>query len=169
MSLQPHLLPPLEQEAWVADHLPYRIQVLRGLEIYDASGGFNSALRPVQPCIFEGTLLNCRWAAYFLGLDLQGNLLTQLAQRKRDNDVHAVDIGGTLVNPTDSADLSVAERALLASVLKGANVAAAHPVREGAHLMKDVYVGPAAKLLIKLIETHVYGVLGKPVPPWKWA
>jgi hypothetical protein len=164
MSLKPVLIPSPERERWLDVHLPYRIRILCGLKIYKEQGGPKGPLLSVFPGIFESTLSTCRWASNFLGLYPWGNSLKQTAKRNFASDVFAVDLGGTLVDP---AALSINEYALLFSVLKGANVASAHPVREGQHSMKWQDVDPAASLLIQKIETHVYGVLKLIVPTWK--
>lgn len=165
MALTAITIPSPEREQWLDRHLPYRIQILRGLALYDAHGGPNGPWMPVFPGIFEASLVACRWSASFLGLCLaKSGSLQQVTKRPKVTDVFSVDVGGALVDPTV---LPAAESTLLALVFKGANVASAHPVREGAHAMTPAEVPKASVLLIRLIETHVYDRLGLAYPEWK--
>jgi len=162
MPLQRIVLPSPEREKWVTKHVPYRIRILRGLAIYNAQGGKNGALQPVFPSIFEASLIICRWTANFLGLCLdEKRSLQQATRRKHATDIFVIDVGGALVDP---AALSDAERMLLTSVLDGANVASAHPTREGRGSMDWRDVEPASALLIEKLKTNLYDVLGMDFP-----
>ena len=165
MRLQPIMISSQERERWLNAHVPYRIQILRGLTIYNEQRGPNGPLLPVFPGIFESTLLAFRWAANFLGLYLdKTGSLRQAEKRKYPTDVFVFDLGGTLIDP---AKLSPEERALLISVVEGADKASAHATIEGAHSMTWKQVNPAAALMIRKIKTHLYDVLGMQVPEWK--
>jgi hypothetical protein len=163
MPLRPIIIRSPERERWLDAHLPYRIEILRGLDIYNSNGGPGGRLRPVFPSIFEAALIACRWSACFLGLRLDKASLRQATKRQKPNDVFAADLGGTLIDP---AALPRDQRVLLISVLKGANVASAHPAREGAHSMVPEDVDAASALMIVKLRTHVYDVLGLRLPRW---
>ena len=155
---------PSERENWLYKHVPYRIQILRGLAIYNEQRGPNGPLLPVFPCIFEASLVICRWTANFLGLKFDRRTRTLRRPREReDDDVFVFDLGGTLIDP---AELLPEEQALLISVLEGANKASAHATIEGSHSMTPGQVKPAAALMIGKIKTHLYDVLRMQVPEW---
>lgn len=165
MGIQPRLIQSPERERWLRNHIPYRVHILRGLDIYNARGAINGPLRPAQPSLFEAALVTCRWIASFMGvsLDKSGNLRQTLSRPKKD-DVFSIDLGARLLDPSL---LPPAEEALLAAVLKGANVASAHAVLEGAHNMNDAQVAPAAALLVTQVKLCVYDYLGMPMPHWE--
>lgn len=108
--------------------------------------------------------LSGAWSASFLGLYLDRGSLQQATRRQKRTDVFALDMGGSLIDP---ASLPHNQRVLLIAVFKGANVASAHPVREGAHSMNPRQVDAAAALMILKIKTHLYDVPSLPVPEWK--
>jgi hypothetical protein len=164
MSLLPNVIPSPERERWLNEHVPYRIKMLDGLKDFVATGGRSGPLEPVFPSIFESALIACRWSGNFLGLCVSKDVLCPIKKRPRDGDVFSIDLGGTLVDPNS---LSKSEAALLRCVLLGANVATAHPTKEGIHPMIWDDVRLAAPLLILQIKLHLYDVLGLRVPEWK--
>jgi hypothetical protein len=163
MRFQPVCILSPEREKWLDSHVPYRMQILRGLTIYKEQGGLTGPLLPIFPSIFEGALMACRWATHFLGVKLENGSLQHPRQRTH-RDVFVFDLGGNLLDP---ATLLQEERALLTTVLQGANLASAHPTREGSHSMKPEQVDPAAALLRKKLNAHLYDVLAIPVPKWR--
>lgn len=165
MSFVATPIPSPERERWLENHVPYRIQILRGLAIYKQNHGPEGLMRPVFPCIFEASLMACRWAAAFLGLRFNGKDLERVqGKRQHTDDVFVVDLGGTLIDP---AVLPLMDRNLLATVFRGADKASAHPVREGQHSMTVQDVVGAAPLLISKINVHLYGPLGLQIPEWR--
>ena len=51
-------MPDAEKKRWLENHLPYRIQILKGLSFYNENNGCrNHLLRPLHPSIFEATLV----------------------------------------------------------------------------------------------------------------
>jgi hypothetical protein len=165
MSFLPNFIPSPERERWLNEHVPYRIKMLDGLDAFVATGGRRGPFEPVFPSIFESALIACRWSGNFLGLRESKGVLCPIKKRHaRGGDVFSVDLGGTLVDPNS---LTKSEAALLACVLLGANVATAHPTKEGIHPMIWDDVRLAAPLLILQIKLHLYDVLGLRVPEWK--
>ena len=166
MPLTPKLISSPERERWLNKHVPYRIQILRGLEAYNASGGPDGLMRHVFPNIFESTLMACRWTMSFLGLRFtrKTGMLREVTKRREETDIFSIDLGGTLIEPTK---LPQSDLDLLGTVFKAANVGSAHPGQEGAHSMTPEQVGPAAILLISKTKVHLYDILGRPVPTWK--
>jgi hypothetical protein len=154
-------------DKWLSDHIPYRIKLLHGLDAFVGSGGKEGPLEEVFPNIFEGALIGCRWLGHFLGLRPVDSTLSvqQRTRRRRDyTDVFSIDLGGLLVS---SRDVSPEESNLLFMVLKGANIATAHPTIEGLHPLVWNHVRKATPLLIRLIKSHVYDKLNQPLAEWK--
>ena len=165
MSFPPLIIPSPEREQWLNKHVPYRIKMLQGLDAFVTSGGRTGPLEPVFPSIFESALIACRWSGNFLGLVSPKGVLRPIKDRHaRGGDVFSIDLGGTLVDPNS---LTKNEAALLGCVLLGANLATAHPTREGIYPMTWDDVRSAAPLLILQIQLHLYDVLGIKVPEWK--
>jgi hypothetical protein len=165
MSISPNIIPSPECERWLTQHVPYRIKMLQGPDAFVSSRGRRGKLEPVFPSIFESALISCRWSGNFLGLGLTKGVLAP-AKRSYPTDVFSIDLGGTLVDPSS---LTAKEKVLLECVLRGANVATAHPTREGIHPWNDPWgdVRKAAPLLIQQIKLHLYDVLGMRAPAWK--
>ena len=92
-------------------------------------------------------------------------------RQARDGEIFSIDLGGTLTDPNS---LAKSDAEVLGRVFLGANVATAHPTREGRH---PVWSGSgsaawddvrsAAPLLVSQFKLHLYDVLGIPVPEWK--
>jgi hypothetical protein len=165
MSFLPNFIPSPERERWLNEHVPYRIKMLDGLDAFVATGGRRGPLEPVFPSIFESALIACRWSGNFLGLRESKGVLCPIKKRHaRGGDVFSVDLGGTLVDPNS---LTKSDAALLGCVLLGANVATAHPTKEGIHPMTWDDIRLAAPFLILQIKLHLYDVLGLLVPEWK--
>jgi hypothetical protein len=166
MSFPPIIIPSPERERWLNEHVPYRIKMLQGLDVFVVTRGRRGPLESVFPSIFESALIACRWSGNFLGLGVssQGVLRPIKGRHVRGGDVFSIDLGGTLVDPNS---LTKSEAALLGCVLLGANVATAHATREGIHPMTWDDVRLAAPLLILQIKLHLYDVLGMRVPEWK--
>jgi len=167
MSLLPNFIPSPERERWLNEHVPYRIKMLRGLDAFVETDGRTGPLEPVFPSMFESALIACRWSGNFLGLCVsKKGVLCSIEKRHHTGDVFSIDLGGTLVDPNS---LTKSHTTLLRRVLLGANVATAHPTREGIHpdpvTWDDVRL--AAPFLIRQIKVHLYVVLGLQVPEWK--
>src|ERR1700722_16228685 len=126
MSIQIIAIPSAERDRCLNRHIPYRIAMLDGPDLWVRTGGRNSPLEPVFPSIFESALITCRWTGNFLGLTAYPDHPRAVAMGKRPKptDIFSIDLGGTLVE-LDS--LSKSESELLARVLVGADVATAHP------------------------------------------
>jgi hypothetical protein len=147
--------------------------MLQGLDAWVATGGRKSPLEPVFPSIFESALIACRWSGNFLGLgaNRKGVLHAIKKRHAGGGDVFSIDLGGRLVDPNA---LAKPDAELLGRVILGANVATAHPTREGIHLIWSGSgsaawddVRSAAPFLVSKIKLHLYDVLGIPVPLWK--
>ena len=159
--MKPIIIPSPQRERWLTQHVPYRISILRGLTVCDEQGGPKGLFRPVFPCIFEASLIVCRWTANFFGLHVHKGTLKLVHERKKTTDVFAIDVGGFLVDPNS---LQPEQQKLLTSVLLGANVASAHPTREEIGLMDWEDVKPASVLLIEKTRKHLYDPLGMDLP-----
>lgn len=173
MSLPPIPIPSPERDRCLNEHVPYRIKMLQGLDAWVAAGGRNGQLEPVFPSIFESAVITCRWSGNFLGLCATGRGVLHAIEKRhaRGGDVFSIDLGGTLVDPNS---LAKSDADLLGRVFLGANVATAHPTREGIHPIWSGSgsaawddVRSAAPLLVSRIKLHLYEVLGIPVPVWK--
>jgi hypothetical protein len=166
MSFLPNFIPSPERERWLNKHVPYRIKLLDGLRAFVANGGRRGPLEPVFPSVFESALIACRWSGNFLGLRESKGVLCPIKERYNRGDVFSIDLRGTLVDPNS---LTKSDAALLGCVLRGANVATAHPTREGIDPVTVTWddVRSAAPLLIRQIKLHLYDVLGLQVPEWK--
>ena len=165
MSFLPNFIPSPERERWLNEHVPYRIKMLEGLDAFVATSGRTGPLEPVFPSIFESALIACRWSGNFLGLrEFKGVLCSIKKRHARGGDVFSVDLGGTFVDPYS---LIKSDAALLGRVLLGANLATAHPTKEGIHPMTWDDVRFAAPFLILQIKLHLYDVLDLRVPEWK--
>ena len=103
--------------------------MLQGLDAWVAAGGRNGPLEPVFPSIFESAVITCRWSGNILGLTVRKRVLQAIRERHAGGgDVLSIDLGGTLVDPNL---LAKSDAELLTRVFLGANVATAHPTREG--------------------------------------
>src|SRR5690349_13543080 len=166
MSFPPIIIDPPERDKWLTEHVPYRIKMLQGLDAFVKTRGRTGPLEPVFPSIFEGALIACRWSGNFLGLESPQGVLRP-TKRRYPTDVFSIDLGGTLVDLNDPNSLTKSDKVLFGCVLRGADVATAHPTREGIHLMTWDDVWLAAPLLIQRIKLHLYDVLDIPLPEWK--
>lgn len=173
MSLTSVIIPSPERDRCLNEHVPYRIKMLQGLDVWVTTGRRNSPLEPVFPSIFESAVIACRWSGNFLGLcaTRKGVLHAIEKRHARCGDVFSIDLGGTLVDPNS---LAKSDAELLGRVCLGANVATAHPTREGIHPIWSGSgsaawddVRSAAPLLVSQIKLHLYDVLSIPVPEWK--
>lgn len=164
-SLKPLNLSDLEQGRWLNEHVPYRIKMLDGLQDFVTTGGRNGPLEPAFPSIFEGALIACRWTGNFLGLYVNRNgVLCTARERPHDGDVFSTDLGGKLV---DVRLLTDEQRKVLATVLRGADIATAHPTRENIHAMTWADVRKASPLLVEQLRLNLYDELKLPLPQWK--
>jgi len=152
-----------EVDRWMKLHIPYRIRALEGLDIYNESGAVDGVLRDVFPSIFGSCLMHCRSLLDFLGVEKKGRSLIQKQKRKYPTDVHVIDLGGQLLNPST---LPTAQAQLLLRVYEGAHRASAHLVDEGAHTMIPEDVGEAATIIRRLVKQVLYDVKGVTPPNW---